>query len=466
MAGFLRKNPPDVPPTGAISEGGKVGEETTPDSWIQRLRDGESGFTQTDIIGQVEKKLKKEHPLYPTLNLDKDGNKVSLTEILKEMLKTKEGEAKYEDVYNVDKPLTQVDYEKFKKEYSQSGSYCTHALIEIYFEQRALFESVVSKPREKLSTMWANVLESMKEKFSDNNRDWGFPQAQKMETFGKAKNRSDFGFFNTVSRGGFILSEQNILLGMVQYQNLENHTLRTRYSKMFNQMKEHLRKFFRPSYNMFQKLSWMFSSGVLRYLFGASIFVDTASNMLDTVVNGMTLGPAVVGNMIVNEFLGTVTKTVPTIGGSSIVVISAVFVAIAVVCEAYLIYTQKDYRLLLEYLLKEANKVIVHSSYEWSGNFRIIVRILEAFGVRRTGMIMEAMSTIQSPYDAFRAFEGLASYKSLDHVIKDSKSPGAVGSYINRMLKEFQGSRTIQRAATGFSVLGMNRRKNSRSSGG
>ena len=225
-------------------------------------------------------------------------------------------------------------------------------------------------------------------------------------------------------------------------------------------MKEHLRIFFRPTYNMYQQLSWMFSQGALQYVFGASVFVDTARRMYDTVVNGVTLGPVVLGNMIVNEFLGTMTKTVPTMGSTNLAVISACFVAIAVVSEAYLVHTSKDYRSLLKYLLKESNKVIIHSSYEWQGVFKIVVRILENFGARRTGMILQAMSALQSPYDAFKAFQGMSSYKSLDRVIKESRSSGDMGSYFNRLLREFQGSRTIQRASTGFSILGFNTKKN------
>lgn len=469
------------------STGGSDTSETTgnnrglkrgskPQGILERVRASSMSFVEPRMVENIQQQLQKKNPNYGELSPEQKADQ--LTELLREY----EERGKYESIYGGDDKIRGETYEQFKKMYATTGSRCTHALIEVYFQQRQIFMDVDPKntvrdksqkmaagdktkklrPRDKLQQMWPNVLKSLEERFEDEKVyvKWGYKQASRMHTYETNTKSSEVGLFNTSSGGGWVMSEEDILLGMVRYQTLPTYTLRAKHGRSFNQMKEHLRIFFRPTYNMYQQLSWMFSQGALQYVFGASVFVDTARRMYDTVVNGVTLGPVVLGNMIVNEFLGTMTKTVPTIGQTNLAVISACFVAIAVVSEAYLVHTSKDYRSLLKYLLKESNKVIIHSSYEWQGVFKIVVRILENFGARRTGMILQAMSALQSPYDAFKAFQGMSSYKSLDRVVKESRSSGDMGSYFNRLLREFQGSRTIQRASTGFSILGFNTKKN------
>eukprot|EP00961_Rhodomonas_salina_P159668 2150490-Rhodomonas_salina.1 len=240
--------------------------------------------------------------------------------------------------------------------------------------------------------------------------------------------------------GGLLLHEIQIVGSIVRYQLLEDTMDRAKYSKLYNALKEHLRMFHRSSYDEFQKLMWINSTSILYAIFGSD-WLALSRKLLDTLVSSLTLGPSMVGKVLMDTFLGNVTNSINTDGsGLPVVLICGFLIVIGVIAEAMIAYKSNNYKPLVMWAVSEMNKL---------------------FGFEKSQSVMNALKLVQSPLESFAAFSNLSKYKSLEEAIKENKSEKGLRRYVYGLLDELEKNRVAHRMSTSWSsfMLGGYRKK-------
>jgi hypothetical protein len=218
-------------------------------------------------------------------------------------------------------------------------------------------------------------------------------------------------------------------------------------------MKEHMRMFHRPSYNVFQKIFWVNSNSIVQFIFSSDM-TASVRELTDKLTSNITLAPAMMGQTLVDEFLRRVAKNLPPGSGSlPVVLIASCIVVLGVIAEAVIAYRTGQYGALVAWLLSELNKIIIKCSYRYKNVLSIIIRTFQLLGGKKSERIMSTMSLVQSPLESFAAFSHLSKYKSLDQLIQQSTSKKDMRASVNAMLDELDLSRAAQRMSTGFSVF-------------
>lgn len=210
-----------------------------------------------------------------------------------------------------------------------------------------------TKNRINITEMWESLLEKVRSETEGKNQEtrkyWGLPMrplytetyesdiahavAQKTD----AKNgvsANDQGkrreYFERI--GGLLLHEVYVVGGVIRYQLLDAMD-RSKYRNLYVALKEHMRLFFRSSYNEFQKIMWMHSNLVLRGMFSSdwSAYMREVSDIL---ISNVTLGPAMVGQVLMDKFMTQAGANLP--GAKSnlpVLLIGGIIFVIGVVAE-------------------------------------------------------------------------------------------------------------------------------------
>eukprot|EP00961_Rhodomonas_salina_P283527 3831992-Rhodomonas_salina.1 len=65
------------------------------------------------------------------------------------------------------------------------------------------------------------------------------------------------GYTDYTQSSGLLLSDRDVVLAVVRYQLLDSAMLRAKYGSFYRALRDHLRVFCRPCYELFQKLMWI-----------------------------------------------------------------------------------------------------------------------------------------------------------------------------------------------------------------
>eukprot|EP00961_Rhodomonas_salina_P113357 1524997-Rhodomonas_salina.2 len=236
-------------------------------------------------------------------------------------------------------------------------------------------------------------------------------------------------FFAFGAVSGGMLSERDVALALVRYQLIPSGLVRTKYNALYRALKQHLRTFFRQTYNMYQKLLWKNTGGLLKAVFTGKV-PQLMQELADVLRLNATQGFEDITDSLLGVFRVYVSRNLP--GGENgfagysqfVVMASALVACISMYAEGkHLIANDKiKGQTFLAYLVEQLNSVVIGSTFRYKTVLRLFARILRILGPSYSGGVVRALMSMQNPKETAASLTGLPTLRDVDAVPPPSAS--------------------------------------------